>query len=29
MQSFDGILDTTELEDVVAYLATLRKERSR
>ena len=29
MQSFDGIFDTTELEDVVAYLATLRKERSR
>jgi putative heme-binding domain-containing protein len=29
MQSYDGFFDTDELEDLVAYLATLRKERSR
>ena len=29
MQSYDGVFDAGELEDLVAYLATLRKERSR
>ncbi len=29
MQSFDRVFDGSELEDVVAYLATLRKESSR
>ena len=29
MQSFDGVFDASELLDVVAYLATLRKESSR
>jgi putative heme-binding domain-containing protein len=29
MQSYDGFFDADELEDLVAYLATLRKDRSR
>jgi len=29
MQSYEGLLEADEVEDLVAYLATLRKERSR